>query len=350
MARKNKLRIAIVAPPFGEIGGPEVVVKNLTDALLKKGVDVTLFSPADWKTKAKHIATLPQSLWNMKDFKEQTEIERRNLILENHLTILLHQKKFDIIHVHSQRYAYITGKLLSKPCLLTIHNKIASREFNQIRKAGIHTTMLSKSHKGILRASAIISNGIAIEQIPFSSEKEGYLITIGRLEETKGIDIAIKIAQKVNKKLLIFGRIGNSIARQAYFNEKIKPHLNKQIIYMGEASQRDIFKYLKNADALLFPIKPRKKSHLSVVPLVVMEALACGTPVIGTNIIPIPKDITASSISCLSTDINVLIQAASTTEKFNPKKCRQIAEKYFDNSVMAEKYIRLYEKIIAKNS
>lgn len=346
MREKRNLRIAIVAPPFGDTGGPEVVVKNLTNALLEKGLDVTLFAPADWKTKAKHIATLPKSLWNMQDFQQQTTFERNNLRLESQLKVVSYQKDFDIIHLHSQAYAYAVAKLLTTPCVLTIHNKIDPRELQQLKNADVKTVVLSVNQKKKSRASAAIANGIAIKQIPFSSNKEAYLITIGRLTEPKGIDVAIKIAQKAKKKLLIFGRIGNSPIRQAYFNEKIKPHLNKQIIYMGEASQQDIFKYLKNAEALLFPIKPRKNTYLSVVPLVAMESLACGTPIIGVPVSSLPKQFCTPDVSCLSNDINVLISAAKTTEKFDHSKCRKLAEKYFDSSVMAEKYLKLYGKML----
>ena len=282
----------------------------------------------------------------MKDFQQQTTFERNNLRLESQLKVVSHQKDFDLIHLHSQAYAYAVAKLLITPCALTIHNKIDPREFKQLQSANIQTVMLFADHKNKLKTAAVITNGIAIKEIPFSSEKEDYLITIGRLTEPKGIDVAIKIAKKAKKKLLIFGRIGNSPKRQAYFNEKIKPHLNSQIVYMGEASQQDIFKYLKNAEALLFPIKPRKNDYLSVVPLVAMESLACGTPIIGVPINLLPKQLCASDVSCLSNDINVLTNAAKTTEKFDRLKCRQLAEKYFDSSVMAEKYLKLYEKML----
>lgn len=348
--RKKDLKIAMIAPSFGDIGGPEVVTQNLTNALIEKGLDVTLFAPGDWKTKAKHISTLPKSLWNMKDFKDQTEYERRNLILLSQLSVLKHQQDFDILHIQSQRYAYAVAELSEKPCVLTIHNNIAVRDFNQIKKAGVYPVALSEEHGRALKTSAIISNGIETKKIRFSFAKGDYLITIGRLAEAKGIDRAIKIAERANKKLLIFGRIGNSPERQAYFNTKIKPALNNKIIYMGEASQKDIFRYMKKAEALLFPITPPGRDHLRVVPLVVMEALACGTPIIGAPISSIPKEIKSPGVSCLSNDLDVLTQAAKATGRFNRKKCRELAEKYFDSSVMAKKYIELYQKILLKSA
>ena len=93
----------MVAPLFGDTGGPEVVVQNLTNALLKKGVNVTLFAPADWKTKAKHIPTLQKSLWKMEDFKNLTQIMIRNYIAAAHAKVLNHQNEFDGIVVPGAR-------------------------------------------------------------------------------------------------------------------------------------------------------------------------------------------------------------------------------------------------------
>jgi hypothetical protein len=76
----NKIRVALVAPSFGDTGGPEIAVQNLADAFFELGVDVTLFAPADWKTRTKHIPTLKQSLWNMKNFTKQNIFARRNYL------------------------------------------------------------------------------------------------------------------------------------------------------------------------------------------------------------------------------------------------------------------------------
>lgn len=347
--KKNKLTVAIVAPSFGEIGGPEVVAKTIAYALKKEGVDVTLFAPGDWKTDVKHIHTLPESLWNMKDFKLQTEEERRNLIIKSQLKVLDYQQDFDIIHLNSQRYAHLVAGQTKKPCLLTFHNKIKEEEFSRIKKIGIYTVALSDSHGNGLDVDAVIENGISVQKIKPSFKKGEYLISIGRLAEPKGIDIAIEIANKAEKKLLIFGRIGNSPERQKYFNQKIKPFLNENIVYMGEVSQLEIFKYLKKAEALLFPIR----RNIKVCPLIVAEALACGTPVIGTAINPTPKMLKDSKVSCLSKNFNVMVKAAKLTENFDRKKCRKVAEKLFDSSIMAKKYLALYKKILSnkiKNS
>lgn len=331
----------MVSPPFGQEGGPEVVCRHLTNALLEKGFDVTLFAPADWKTRARHIPTLNQSLWKMKNFKKQSEVYRKNLIFCSQLEVLKHEEKFDIIHLHAQRNAYTVAKFSKKPCILTLHNSIGSMEFEQIKEVGIHPVAISSGRKGKLKMSAVIENGINVEELEYSFHKGKYMITVGRLLEQKGIDLAIKIARKAGKKLFIIGRKGNSPERQKYFKDKIKPFLNSRIILKEQMPQPDLYKYVKNAEAILSPIRGK----LSVVPLIIMEALACGTPVIGTPVSSIPAILKNKNIGCFSNNLKDLTIAAKNTDKFDRRECRKYAEKYFNSSIMADKYIRLYKKV-----
>lgn len=347
MKKTKKIRVAVVAPPFGDTGGPEVVVQNLTDALVERGdVDVTLFAPADWKTKAKHIPTLEKSLWNMKDFKNQTTAVRSNLIISSQVKILSYQDGFDIVHLHSQKNAYAVAKNLKIPCVLSFHNKITRSVFNQIKETDTITVSLSKTQKKDFSTSSSVWNGVPVKKKGYCLEKGKYLISVGRLTDQKGIDVAIKIAKKTNKKLLIFGRIGNSKERQTYFNKKIKPFLDgKRIIYKGEVANEKIYNYLKNAEALLFPIR-----RPEVFGMVAAESLASGTPVIGTKIDPLPKIISQNKkIGFLSNNIQELVKSVKNIEQFDRQECRKYAEKYFDSSIMADKYVTLYKKTIRKH-
>ncbi|GBE16962.1 D-inositol-3-phosphate glycosyltransferase [bacterium BMS3Abin15] len=343
MKKSKRLRVAMVAPPFGDIGGPEVLVKQLTNALLKIGADVTLFAPADWKTKAKHIPTLSQSLWNMADFKKQTRRVRNNLIVSSQVKILAYQKDFDIIHLNSQGLAYAIGINATIPCVLSLHNKIITSAFKQFKKAKIYTVSLSKAQQGKFKTSANIWNGISTKDTPYSLKRGRHLIFIGRLTDYKGADTAIQVAKEANKKLLIFGRIGATIERQTYFKEKIKPLIDgKQIVYMDEVSNKKIYHYLRDAEALLFPLR-----RPDICPMIVSEALACGTPIIGTVIQPLPELLGKNNkIATLSNRKRDLVRAAKNTDQFDRKECRKYAEKYFDSSIMAEKYIKLYKKIL----
>ena len=338
--KKNKISVAIVAPSFSEIGGPEIVSKNIAHALKKEGINVVLFSPKDWKVKVKHIPTLEKSICNMSSAEKKGKIKK--LRIKSQTKILDHQHGFDIIHLNSQKYAHLFAKRIKKPCLLTFHNKISEPEFLKIKKAGVYAVALSETHGNGLGIDAVIENGIDVYKIKPSFNKGKYLIAIGRIAEIKGIDIAIKIANKSQKKLLIFGRIGKTAERQKYFKQKIKPFLNKNIVYKGEVSQARLFQYLRKAEALISPIRRKVK----VCPLIMAEALACGTPIIGTSLNPTPKVFKDPKIACLSNNFNILVKAAKSTEKFDRKKCRKVAEKIFDRSIMAKKYIEFYKKIL----
>lgn len=342
MSEKGSLRIAMIAPPFGDTGGPEVVTQNLTDALLELGQEVTLFAPMDWKTKATHIPTLRKSLWNMKNLEKRTIEVRRNYIISSQIAVLGYQGSFDIIHLHSQRYAYSVAKNTKTPCLLSFHNKITDPIFKQIKEASASTVALSAYQKGSLRTSAVIHNGVPINKIKFSLKKGSYLIAIGRLDEQKGIDTAIKIAKKANKKLLIFGRRGSSEKRKLYFKDKIEPFLNNDtVIYKDQVDHKTLMNYLREAEALLFTIR-----RPEVCPMVIMESLACGTPVIGTLTQPLPELLPNKQTAFLSDNENELVEAVKKTHSFDRKKCRKYAEKNFDSIKMAKKYLALYKKIL----
>lgn len=340
----KKIRVAMVAPPFGPEGGPEVVCRHLTNALVKKRINVTLFAPDDWETRAKHVRTLPISLWKMKNFKKQSEYFRKNLIYTSQLKVIKYQENFNIIHLHSQRSAYAVAKFLEKSCLLTLHNIIGPMDLEQIRETNLNLVAISPGRRQKIKTGTVIENGIDVNEIKYSLKKGKYLLAVGRIIEQKGVDIAIKIAKRAGKKLIIIGRIGNSPKRQDYYNKKIKPFLNKNIIHKNQMSQKRAYEYMKNAEAVVSPIRGR----LSVTPLVIMESLACGTPVISTPIYPNPEFTKNKKIGFFSSDINKLIKAAKETDKFDRAECRKCAEEFFDSHLMAEKYIKLYKRILKK--
>ncbi|MEI7749746.1 MAG: glycosyltransferase [Candidatus Moraniibacteriota bacterium] len=339
------MRIAQIAPSFGQVGGPEVVCSNLTEALVEKGVNVTLYAPGDWKTSAKHVVTIPESLWNISDFDRQTENERRNLNLSNLFRIVNDSDDFDIIHIHSQRYAASIRSVTDTPCIVTLHNRILSRDFDQLLKVGTVPVAISPGRAGKLDSpeTAMIRNGIPLKHIIPSFTPGNGLICIGRITEPKGIHIAIEIARAANKKLDIYGRVGNSPNRREYFEQRIKPLLGDDIVFHEQVSQEELFVAIRGSEALISPII----GGLLTFPLVVMEALACGTPIIGT---PINDSILAGymgRIGAFSDSIEELVTAAKTVP-FDRKVCRTFAERYFDSRTMADQYLSLYEAILRK--
>lgn len=341
---QKALRVAIIAPPFGEIGGPELTTIQLADALVANGVSVSLFAPANFTTQAKIVPTMDQGLSTMSGLADMSIFERRNLIISSQIKILALQDDFDIIHISSQRYGYALGNNIHKPMVITLHNQMKLCDYNLLKKTGITTIALTKKYKELIKADEYIYPGIPLEKIKSCFEKGDGLIFIGRLTEQKGVHVAIEIAQKANKKLTIVGRIGSSAVRRQYFENQIKPQLKKDsVVLIEEISNTELMKLLSKSEALLFPIiRPETFGRVSI------EALACGTPVIGTCIDPLPEILKNKKIACLSNNIDDLVLATKNTNLFDRKACRDYAEKYFNISTTAKKHIELYKKIIAK--
>jgi len=266
------------------------------------------------------------------------------LRIESQMKVVEFAENFDVIHFHSQREAAIIATKLKNPCVLSFHNKINKEEFIEATKAGLYTVALSNAQKGKLEVSAMIHNGVTVKDIDYSFEKGEYIMFVGRFSDQKGIDTAIELCIQAKKKLLIFGRIGNTKERKQFFAEKIQPFLdNENIIYKGEVTHVEIFEFLKKASALIFPIR-----RSEVCPMVVAEALACGTPVIGTMVNPLGELLNDSRVAFLSDNMDELVDALKNTDKFDRKACRKYAEKNFDSLVMAKKYLNLYDKIVSK--
>jgi glycosyltransferase involved in cell wall biosynthesis len=343
MNKHTKIRVAMVAPPFGETGGPEILTQSLTNALLDKGIDVTLFAPADWKTKAKHVPTLKQSLWNMRGFKEQSKVVRSNLIVSSQMKVIKYENNFDLIHLHSARYAAAVKQNLTLPTVLTMHNALSSPTYNLLRSLKINFVAISKSIKGAWAEPTVIHNGIHTKTTPYSLEENNdYLVTIGRITPEKGLPESIRIARAAGKKLIIIGRLGVSKERQAYFKKHIQPFINSTtLLYKNEMPHEKMLVYLRKASALLFT--PAWEEPFG---LVAIEALASGTPVIGNQRGALPEIIRSKRVGYLSDDRRDLITAIKNINQFDRLSCRKYAENKFDSSIMAEKYIKLYKKIL----
>lgn len=339
------MKVAIICPSFGQTGGPELTTTQLADALTEKGVDVSLFAPNNFITKARLIPTLEHDLWNRGDLQDMTEYEKKNLFIASQVKILSQQDTYDLIHISSQKYAYAVASNLHKPCALTLHNRMKTRDYALLKKTGVYTIALTKKYKGEIDASAAIYPGLPLETITPSYEAGSGLITIGRITDQKGIHLSIEIARKAKKKLLIVGRIGKSEERVEYFNKKVLPFIDNDLIRFRESVNYDeLLPLIAKSEALLFPIiRPETFGRVAA------EALACGTPVIGTTTEPLPEILSDKRVSTLSDDVDTLVNAARHIEQFDRELCRKYVEEKFDIRKTAEKHIQLYERVLQKS-
>lgn len=339
------MKIAIVALSYSPTNGPELTATQLAEALQDAGVDITLFAPADFSTRIKkHVPTLPQSLWNMPDFKNQTPLERRNYILSSQMKILAKQEEFDLVHIGYQTYAYTITRNLRIPSVVLLNARDVKRNIDQIKSAGAFTVTLNKKDQDAMGADAFLYPGVPLKDIKPSFSPGNGLIAVGRCTPQKGLPDAIRIAKNAGKALTIIGHVGIGEESRQYFEREIAPHINgKDILHYEHLPNTKLLQMLSQAEALLFPITtPETFGRVTA------EALACGTPVIGTCVDPLPETLQNSQVSFLSNNFEELAEAALHTERFDRIACREYAEKNFDIDQIAKKYLSIYKKVLQK--
>ncbi|KPJ57366.1 hypothetical protein AMJ49_02135 [Parcubacteria bacterium DG_74_2] len=347
----KKLKIAQVAPlwfsiPPKKYGGIEWIVYNLCEGLTNLGHKVTLFATGDSKVPCKLVATYPRSL-----IEDKISWWDHTYNLMNLTEAFKRAKEFDIIHTHVDLWEVYFTPLIKTVCLHTIHNplystqKIDSRLFilNYFKKQNF--VAISKAQKKLSRAKlnfvAVIYNGIRIEEFKFNPESKDYFIWSARIDKYKGIENAIEIAKKAGVKLVLAGRLDPT--QKQYFKKNIKPHLGKQIRYIGEYSREEKSDFFGQAKALLYPIEWHEPFGLNMA-----EAMACGTPVIAFKMGSVPEVIKNGKTGFVVKNIKEAVEAVKNIEKIKRKDCRSWVEKNFTAQRMVSDYEKLYYRLLKK--
>jgi len=324
------------------------VAYDLTEELVKRGHEVTAFAPKNSKTSALLPEWAPPAI--LKDKRIPPDEEARNFVGKIYsIRIIEEAKKFDIIHNHwLGTIPYL--RLMQRPAITTLHgggftlgDKIVAKFCPEASYVAIAKHIIRKSPE--FNYAGVVYNGINLSKFHFSDNQDNqrdHLCWLGRADPEKGLDIAIKIAKKSNNKLLIGAIIGPE--RQEYFDKKIKPLIdNKQIILKGEIKreQREVF--LGSAKALLMPIQWEEPFGL-----VVIEAMACGTPVIAFRKGSMEELIIDGKNGFVVDNEKEMIEAVKDIDKIDRKECRRYVEEHFSVSKMADGYEKVYQKIITK--
>jgi len=349
------MKIAQVAPiwervPPKKYGGSERVVYNLTEGLVKRGHQVTLFASGDSQTSAKLVATVPKSLREM------------GVPWENALYPLYHlaeafekADEFDILHTHlntRQDYPILPfSRFIKTPVVSTTHMEYPTTpdrvdRLQLLKKYKNHPLVsISNAQRKIkgLNYVATVYNGIEINEFEFNEKPKNYLMWLGRFSPSKGAKEAIELAKKTDQKLILAGKIDiYNKEYMEYYKKEIKPNLGqKQIIYLGEVGQKQKANLLKNAYALINLIQ--WDEPFGLVPV---EAMACGTPVIATNRGSMPELIKDGETGFLVKTMDQAISALKRINQISRRACREHVEKNFTVEKMVEGYERVYEKVI----
>lgn len=353
----KKLKIAQLSPPWLEVppkkyGGTELIISHLTEGLIKKGHEVTLFASGDSKTKAKLISIFPKALY-WQGFSQ----EEPYWPLLHTLACFERAQDFDIIHNHFHFWGISLSALTKTKVITTYHGdfKTVVKEKTikyQILKKFKEAPLVAISNsqrkiKGLkLNFVATIYNGINVQKFQFSEKRGNYLAWLGRITPKKGILEAIEIAKKARLPLRIAAKIDkNYLPDVEFYEKKVKPLIDgKKIVYIGEiGGYKEKSKFLGGALALLNPIKWEEPFGL-----VMSEAMASGTPVIVFDRGAAKEVVKHGKTGFVIKNIPQAIEAINKIDKIKRKDCRLWVEKKFSKERMIDEYEKLYYKILGE--
>ncbi len=335
------MKVAILAPltwrtPPRNYGPWEQVASVLTEALVKEGLDVTLFATADSVTEARL-----ESVWEKPIGEYPADAKVAECLHISHL--MEKAAEFDVIHNHFDFLPLTYSGLIHTPIVTTIHGFSSEQIVPVFKKYNAHSHYVSISNSdrhNDLTYLDTVYNGLDETQFSFGEGRGDYLLYFGRIHPHKGAYEAIQIAIQSNKKIILCGLIQD----QAYFEEKVKPYLNdSSVVYLGNANPQQRNQLLGDAIALLHPISFEEPFGLSVA-----EAMMCGTPVIAFNRGSMMELIIDGKTGCLVHNIAQAVAAVENITHLCRCECRRHAMSKFSGSVMAKNYIRLYKQIVRR--
>lgn len=334
------MKVAVLAPvawrtPPRHYGPWEQMASNLTEGLVSKGIEVTLFATSDSISAAKLDAVIN------KGYEEDKMVDAKVAECLHISNLMEKANQFDLIHNHFDFLPLTYSALIKTPLITTIHGFSSEKILSVYQKynATSHYVSISNSNRHpTLKYLATVYNGIQVDNFDFNANPEDYLLFFGRIHPDKGTSEAILIALKTKRRLIIAGIIQD----QNYYNEKIKPFLNNEIKFIGAADPEQRNELLGKAYALLHPISFEEPFGLSVA-----EAMLCGTPVIAFNKGAMPELIKDHETGFLVKDVDEAVKAVSELFSIDRLACRKWAIYNFSQEKMVNDYIGLYHQILA---
>ncbi|MGO8684792.1 MAG: glycosyltransferase family 4 protein [Thermoleophilia bacterium] len=339
------MKIAQIAPPWITVppagyGGTEWVVQQLCDGLSERGHDVTLFASGDSQTAARLRAVFPQQ---MPDSIGITAFDARHVTFA--LDEIVADDTFDLVHDHSGFLVVAFSKHLPLPPVLhTIHcafDRIAYPFYERFADAvaynAISTYHQSQAPAG-MNWAGVVHNAIDLTQWPYAAHKDDYLLAFGRICADKGFHLAIEVARRTGHKLIMAGVVQEQ--NRAYFEERIKPELDDQVTYEGEVSDARKHELFAHARAFLFPIVWPEPFGL-----VMIEAMATGTPVIALRQGSVPEVIADGRTGFIVETVDEMVAAVDHIATIDSSACRRWVEDKFTVSRMIDGYEALYDKV-----
>ncbi len=339
------MRIAMIAPVWIPIppegyGGIERMLKLLVDELVAMGEEVTLFAAGPSRTRARQRITIEEA---------PTKHMGETLFDAYHVGKAYRDVaagEYDIVHDHAGLLGTAFARLLPLPVVHTLHGPFTrdSRTFYEAFKDDCYYVAISsRQMEGCpgLRYLGVVANAVDIEEHRFQAEKEDYLVCVSRICEAKGTEHAVRLALQTGNRILLAGKIDPGRDRE-YFESRVEPLLDgERADYLGEVSQKEKVRLVAGARAFLFPIQWEEPFGL-----VMVEAMACGTPVLATRLGAVPEVVEHGVTGFLADSPEELAPYIGRIDELDPLACRLAAEKRFSPRVMAESYLDVYRRAL----
>jgi glycosyltransferase involved in cell wall biosynthesis len=337
------MRIAVIAPPYYRVppktyGGTERVINLLVEGLVERGYDVTLFATGDSQTRAKlrsiyaapigagPLAWAPQARHGSLAFTEADQ--------------------FDIIHNHTPVSGFLYSMFVETPTVHTIHYMDEQSSDLIFYRAwpGRSLIMVSQSQRRLLahpEPVRVVHNGVDANRFTLCHEKDAYLLHIGRLSERKGTHLAVEVARRSGRRLILAGKIEDD----QFYQRAIAPYVDgEQIEMRGSVGGQERIDLFQRACALLFPIQWEEPFGL-----VLAEAMACGTPVVAFGHGSVPELVRHGETGFIVNDVDAMCAALDDLPQIDPDTCRSHVLAHFSLERMIDGYEAVYRSILAQH-
>jgi glycosyltransferase involved in cell wall biosynthesis len=342
------MKIAILAPVWFAVpptgyGGIEWVVSLLADALAEAGHDVTLFASGDSHTKATLAFIYPEA--------PSQQIGRTYWELRHALACYERADEFEVINDHTGMLGATLGATVQTPVAHTVHGPLDGEPgeiYGQIGRVApnvglISISMNQRKPRPELNWIANVHNALEFSVYPVKPHRGDYLLFLGRLSPDKGAHRAVAVAMEAGLPLKIAGKMQEPKERQ-YFHELVEPHLVDGIEYLGEVTHGEKVELLQDARATLFPIEWEEPFGL-----VMIESMACGTPVIATRRGAVPEVIEHGRSGIIVDNYREMAGVLDDADELDPFELRRYVEEEFSPERMVGDYVAAYETAIERS-
>jgi glycosyltransferase involved in cell wall biosynthesis len=339
------MRIGILGPiswrvPPVHYGGWELVVHHLTEGLVKRGHDVTLFASGDSQTGARLSSVVPRPLSMDPDLGAFPRAYESLHMAQ----AFAGAGSFDILHNNLGSYPVAFTPLCPVPMVTTLHGSGAEADSKLIygRYPGERYVSISDSERALipdLNYLATVYNGIDVSQFEFSRQAGEYLLVLGRMSPDKGIHFAIEVAQRSHIPLILAGIVPPE--NKQYFDEQIAPHLGPNIRFVGPVNLEQKARLYADAKAFLHLV-----TYDEAFGLTMAEAMACGCPVIAFRKGSVPEVVADTETGFIVADTDAAVAAVADIESVDRFACRARVASLFSVERMVEGYEAVYRQVL----